>query len=146
MVKAFSIASMLILSFGAAAGQLITKPSQHDVKSTMDRLESIVKGKGMTVFARIDHRANAAKVNEKMPRAEVLIFGNPRMGTRIMLRDTRAGLDLPVRVLVYQDYDGKAWITYHNPQELKQTYREEGCMAIDKMEKALQTITDAAAH
>ncbi len=132
-------------AFGTTAGTLVTKPSQHSVKETMDRLETIVKGKGMTVFARIDHRANAEKIGEKMPSAEVLIFGNPKMGTRIMLRDVRAGLDLPVRILIYRDFDGKTWIAYHNPQDLKASYNEEGCIAIDQMEKALQALTDAAA-
>jgi len=137
---------LFALSCMASAAELVKKPSKQGVKETMDKLETIVQGKGLTVFLRIDHQANAAKADLSMPAAEVLIFGNPKMGTGMMKSDIRAGLDLPLRVLVYEDADGKTWISYHNPQELKETYQLEGSPAVAKAEQALDKMTSGAAQ
>ena len=137
---------LLPLALSATAAELVKKPSNHDVQGTMDKLEQIVKKKGLTVFARVDHAAGAQKVGMTLPPAQVLIFGNPKMGTLIMQRDLRAGLDLPLRVLVYQGSDGNTWITYHNPQSLKETYTVEGVKALAKAEGALDKLTSAAAN
>ncbi len=125
---------------------IIHKSSKHTVKQTMDRLESIVKEKGLTIFARIDHQAGAEKVGMKMAEAEVLIFGNPKMGTAIMKFDTAAGLDLPLRVLVYADKDGKTAIAYHNPQALRKHYAVAESPALVMAEGALGKITSEAAN
>ncbi len=124
---------------------LVRKSSAHSVADTMDKLEQLVTGKGMTVFARIDHRANAESVGKSLPDSQVLIFGNPKAGTRIMLHDLAVALDLPLRVLAHADYDGKTWIVYHNPQSLKKNFGVEDCKVLDKIEQALNKLTDAAA-
>lgn len=130
----------------AADELLVTRPSGHDVATTMDRLESIVTEKGMTVFARIDHQANAAGVGMEMAPAQVLVFGDPKGGTRIMQDDVRAALDLPLRVLVYADADGKTQILYHDPQALRGRYDIDGNPVPDKVAGALDKMTSAAAQ
>jgi uncharacterized protein (DUF302 family) len=137
---------LLTIGFMANAAELVTKPSAAGVKETMDKLESIVKAKGLTVFLRVDHQANAAKVDLTMPAAQVLIFGNPKMGTSMMKADIRAGLDLPLRVLVYEDSAGKTWISYHNPQELKEDYQLADSPAVAKAEQALDKMTSGASQ
>jgi len=128
------------------AADLIRKPSQNGVQATMDKLEAVVGKKGLTVFSRINHQANAEKAGLQMAAAQVLIFGNPKMGTAMMNQDIASGLDLPLRVLVYQDGSGKTWISYHNPQGMKKIYRLEGNAAVDKAEKGLAKMTDAASR
>ena len=121
---------------------LVKKKSTHGVKETVDRLEALVKEKGMTVFARIDHRANAESVGKTMPDSQLLIFGAPKAGTQIMQCDTAAGVDLPLRVLAYGDSDGNTWVVYHNPQGLKGSFAVEECKVIDKVEGVLNKLTD----
>ena len=130
----------------AAGEMLVSRPGEQDVATTMDRLESIVTEKGMTVFARIDHQANAAGVGMEMAPAQVLVFGNPKGGTRIMQDDIRAGLDLPLRVLVYADADGKTRILYHDPRALGDVYEIDENPVPDKVAGALDKITGAAAQ
>ena len=138
---------LLALSMtGVAQAELLTKESAHSVQETMDRFEAIVREKGMTVFARIDHQANAAGAGMEMAPAQVLVFGNPKGGTRIMQDDIRAGLDLPLRVLVYADADGKTRILYHDPRALRDVYEIDENPVPDKVAGALDKITEAAAQ
>lgn len=127
-----------------AAGDLIRTASQNGVAETMDKLEEIVRGKGLTVFNRIDHQANALSVEMEMGASQVLIFGSPKMGTALMKQDPEAALDLPLRVLVYQDNEGKTWINYHDPGALENEYRLKDNPAVMKAQGALRAITDAA--
>lgn len=138
------LALLLFASLANADPALIKKSSPYSAKETMDRFEKIVRGKGMNVFARIDHKANAQKVEMDMAPAEVLIFGNPTIGTRIMKHDAAAGLDLPLRVLAYTDDDGKTWLLYHDPERLKSLYKVDKCKAIEKVRGALDKLTNAA--
>jgi len=145
-----AIVPVLVLAFStmtamAADTALITKPSGNGGKETMDRLEAVVKEKGMTVFARIDHQQNAVGAGLEMPAAEVLIFGKPEAGTKIMNNDLRSGLDLPMRVLVHEGEDGQAWITYRNPLALREAFDLGECPTLGKLEGAMAAITDAAA-
>ncbi len=128
------------------AGDLIIKESRHSVSETMDRLTSLVKDKGLTVFDRIDHRKGAQKVGMDMNDEELLIFGNPRAGTRIMLNDPKAGLDLPMKVLVYRDFKGKTWIVYRDPMALKKIYNLDQCSILPKLQKAMDSLTKKAAN
>lgn len=123
---------------------IVKKSSVHNVKNTMDKLEKIVTKQGLTIFARVNHRAGAKKVGLDMNDAEVLIFGNPKMGTAIMKFDTAAGLDLPLRVLVYADKDGKTWLSYHNPQGLRNYYDVAKSPALVMAEGALGKLTSKA--
>ncbi|MEI4232343.1 DUF302 domain-containing protein [Roseovarius sp. D22-M7] len=102
----------------ASEDDLMMVESSADVATTMDRLEAAVTGAGATVFARVDHAAGAASVDMDLGPTQVLIFGNPKIGTQAMQDDPRAGLFLPMKVLVYEDGDGQAWLAYQNPEEM----------------------------
>ncbi|OAN95604.1 DUF302 domain-containing protein [Sulfitobacter geojensis] len=110
------------LTLPAQAGDLIDKVSPHSVTQTMDRLAAAVDAAGATVFARVDHAAGAAKVDMDLRPTELLIFGNPKLGTPAMLDGQTAGLDLPLRVLAYADGEGVVHVTYHAPATLAKTH------------------------
>ena len=97
---------------------LITQPSAFGVKETMDRLEADVRKKGMTVFARVDHAAGASAVGLALRATELLIFGNARVGTPLMQGDQTIGLDLPLKVLVWEDAAGQTSLAYYEPRVL----------------------------
>jgi uncharacterized protein (DUF302 family) len=98
-----------------AESGLITIASGCPVAETINRLTSIVEAAGFTVFARIDHAANAAPIGMELRPTQVLIFGNPKGGTLLMQDKQTVGLDLPLRVLAWADADGHVWITYDDP-------------------------------
>ena len=102
----------------ASDDDLVMVESSGDVAATMDRLEAAVTGAGATVFARVDHAAGAASVEMELGPTQVLIFGNPKIGTQAMQDDPRAGLFLPMKVLVYEDGDGRTWLAYQDPAEM----------------------------
>jgi uncharacterized protein (DUF302 family) len=105
-----------------AADGLTTIPSSYGPKETMDRLEAEIKAKGMTVFARIDHAAGAAQAGLSLRSTEVLIFGNAKAGTPLMQSNQTIGIDLPLKALVWQDADGKVWLSYNEPSWLAQRH------------------------
>ena len=147
MNKSFKLLFLLLWLMPAAAEEaLVTRSSAHDVPTTMDRLETVVKEKGMTVFARIDHQSNAIGAGMEMPAAQVLIFGNPEVGTRLMHDDIRAGLDLPLRVLAYAAEDGTTRLVYHDPRGLMSAYDLAESPVPGKIAAALEKITGAAAE
>ena len=125
---------------------MVLKRSIHSVSATLDKLESIVKKKGFTVFARIDHAAGAATVGKSLRPTQLLIFGNPKVGTALMSSRQSAALDLPIRVAAWEDANGQVWIGYGDPAGLAQRHgildREP---VIQKMTGALNNLTDAAA-
>src|SRR6516164_546572 len=110
------VAGIFLLGAHAmAADGLTTIPSSYGPKETMDRLEAEIKAKGMTVFARIDHAAGAAQAGLSLRPTEVLIFGNAKAGTPLMQSNQTIGIDLPLKALVWQDADGKVWLSYNEP-------------------------------
>jgi uncharacterized protein (DUF302 family) len=98
---------------------IVDVPSNHTVDETVEKLKSILQSKGITLFALIDHSGEAEKVGMKMLPTKLLIFGNPKGGTPVMLAAPSIALDLPLKILVWQDAAGKAWISYNSPQYLK---------------------------
>jgi uncharacterized protein (DUF302 family) len=94
---------------------LVSVRSHHPVKATIDRLEAALTAAGITVFARIDHAAGAASVAMPLRPTELLIFGNPRAGTPLMQATQTTGLDLPLKVLAWEDAGGAVWVTYNDP-------------------------------
>ena len=141
----FAVLALLGASFAQAADGLVTVPSAHDVRTTMDRLEKVVKQKDMNVFARIDHAAGAAKVGKPLRPTEVLIFGNPRGGTPLMLCAQTAGIDLPLKALAWQDDAGKVWLGYNDPSWLAGRHRAGECgEVVQNMSKALAGFTREA--
>ena len=98
---------------------LIDIPSNHSVDETVTKLEGILQAKGITLFALVDHSGEAAKAGMKMRPTKLLIFGNPRAGTPVMLAAPSSAIDLPLKILVWEDDQGKAWITYNSPTYLQ---------------------------
>ena len=126
-----------------AADGLIAVKSPHSAKDTMDKLESIVKQRGLNVFARIDHAAGAAKVGKTLRSTELLIFGNPQGGTPLMECAQSAGIDLPLKGLVWEDAAGQVWLGYNDPAFLAQRHGAAACSAVENVRKALGAIAEA---
>ena len=114
--------ALFSLSAVAADNGLISKPSKYSVPETLDRLEAAVKSKGITVFARIDHSGEAAKVGMKMRPTQLLIFGNPKSGTALMNSSPSIAIDLPLKALAWEDENGKVWLSYNSPAYMKQRH------------------------
>ncbi|HEV1286416.1 MAG TPA: DUF302 domain-containing protein [Bryobacteraceae bacterium] len=106
----------------AAGKGVVSKPSGHSVEETIDRLEAILREKGIHIFARIDQRAEAEKVGLKMPAMELLIFGNPKGGTPLMITEPTLGIDLPLKALAWEDREGKVWLSYNAPEYLEERF------------------------
>ncbi|WP_170608115.1 DUF302 domain-containing protein [Ruegeria arenilitoris] len=120
--------------------------TDKSVTEAMDALEAAVNNAGATVFARVDHAAGAEKVGMSIPANQVLIFGNPALGTPAMQIDPGAGLFLPLKVQVYEDANGQVWLAYEDPKETMDEFDEvEKSPIIDKMRGALAKLTSAAA-
>jgi uncharacterized protein (DUF302 family) len=128
----------------ATATDIVTKTSPYSVAETMNKFESIVKAKGLEVFARIDHQQNAKTVGMKMNAAQVLIFGNPKTGTPLMQQDAATALDLPMRVAVYADKAGDVHIAYHAPDSLAVNYGLKDNAVLPQLADALNKLTAAA--
>lgn len=101
---------------------LVTLPSVHGVKDTIDRIEADVESKGMTVFARVDHAAGAKEAGLTLAPTLLLIFGNARGGTPLMQAKQQAGIDLPLKVLAWEDSAGKTWLSYNDPGWIAQRH------------------------
>jgi uncharacterized protein (DUF302 family) len=117
---------------------LATCMSSHGPKETMDRLVAAVTRRGMTLLARIDHAAAAAKVGMELRPTEVVLFGNPRGGTPLMQAVQTMGIDLPLKALVWQDAAGKTWLGYNDPNWLAKRHA-----ALVGTERPLAAMTDA---
>ena len=130
-----------------AADGLMSMRSTNGPKETMNRLETEVKAKGMTVFARIDHAAGAAAVGLRLRPTEVLIFGNAKGGTPLMQAAQTIGIDLPLKALVWQDGSGDTWLSYNDPSWFAKRHGlgREVEATIDAMTGALEAIARAAA-
>jgi len=138
--------SFFISSYVSAEEGLISVESKYSVKETADRFTSILEKKGLTLFARIDHQKNGASVNLELRETEVIIFGNPKAGTPLMQCSQQAGIDLPQKALVWKDVDNKVWLSYNNPEYIKQRHNIQGCdKVIAKIANILSALTQAAA-
>jgi len=126
---------------------LTTIPSRYGPKETIDRLEAEVKERGLTVFARIDHAAGAADVGLVLRPTAVLVFGNARGGTPLMQAAQTAGIDLPLKALVWQDGSGITWLSYNDPKYLAARHGlgREVEAAVKAMAAALDAMAKAAA-
>jgi len=98
---------------------IASRPSNHSVDQTVDRLKKILQSKGVTLFAVIDHSGEAEKVGMKMPPTKLLIFGSPKAGTPLMLAAPTIAIDLPLKILVSEDNQGKVWLSYNTAEYLK---------------------------
>ena len=101
---------------------IISKASKYSVPETLDRVDALLQSKGIKIFVRVDHSGEAEKAGLKMPPTQLLIFGNPKGGTPVMLAAPTAAIDLPLKALAWQDADGKVWLSYNDPEYLKKRY------------------------
>ena len=140
------LATALVASsaVAAAADGLIEVKSPHTAAVTMTRFEDAAKQRGLTVFARIDHAAGAAKIGKTMRPTEVIIFGNPQGGTPLMECAQSAGIDLPLKALVWEDAAGQVWVGYNAPAYLAQRHGAPQCPAVEGLAKALAGLADTA--
>ena len=148
-MKRFLVATVgviLMASSGTAANEgLVTKASKYTVADTVNRLETVLKSSGMTVFARIDHGAEAEKVGLAMRLAHVIVFGNPKGGTPLMVASPTVAIDLPLKALVWEDAGGRVWLSYNTAAYLKSRHNISGKdEAIAALDRALDTLTTKA--
>ena len=126
-------------SIDPASNGLIKIKSVNDVSTTINRLETALLDKGMTIFKRINHTAGAKKVGMQLRPTELLIFGNPKIGTPLMLCSQTAAVDLPQKALAYKDESGQVWLAYNDPAYMAKRHNIQGC------EKPVQKVTNALA-
>ena len=151
MIKTFFTLTLILsclvspLSFAEMADGMTRVKSAHSVSVTLDKLEAVLKNKGMTIFNRIPHSKGAAKVGLKLRETELLIFGDPKIGTLLMQCQQTAALDLPMKALAYKDENGQVWLTYNDPQYIADRHHVKGCeKVIGKMTGALGKFSIAA--
>lgn len=101
---------------------LVDIPSNHSVGATVEKLKGILQAKGISLFALVDHSGEAEKAGLKMRPTKLLIFGNPKAGTPLMLAAPRSAIDLPLKILVWEDAQGKVWVTYNSPGYLQRRH------------------------
>ena len=101
---------------------IIDTPSNHSVDQTVEKLKSILQARGITLFALVDHSGEAEKVGMKMRATKLLIFGSPKAGTPLMLAAPSIAIDLPLKILVWEDGQGKVWVSYNNPGYLQERH------------------------
>ena len=125
---------------------MINVHSSFNVKVTADRLESILNEKGMTIFKRVKHSEGASKVGIELRETELIIFGNPKVGSPLMECQQSIAIDLPQKALIWKDENAKVWISYNDPRYLQNRHNVTGCEeVISKVEKALSGIAKIAA-
>ena len=109
------------MTLGTNSG-IIDKPSNHSVDQTVKKLKNILQSKGVTLFALVDHSGEAQRAGMKMPPTKLLIFGSPKAGTPLMLAAPSVAIDLPLKILVWEDGQGKVWVSYDSPEYLKKRH------------------------
>ena len=138
---------MLLFSASQATADtgFINVKSNHSVKETADRLETVLKQKGMTVFTRINHAAGAKRVGKILRPTELIIFGNPKVGAPLMQCSQTVGLDLPQKALIWEDEAGLVWFSYNDPGYLDKRHGLAKCsQVLKKVENALRNFAIAA--
>ncbi|WP_282606299.1 DUF302 domain-containing protein [Pelagibius sp. Alg239-R121] len=143
---AFSLGLITSASLTALAENgTIVKESNRSVSETITLLEETLKSKGITIFARIDHAAGASKVDQSLRPTELLIFGNPKLGTPLMQSNQAVGVDLPLKALAYEDEAGKVYLVYNDPKYLSERHDlGEKAKVIEKISGALSKFSDIA--
>jgi uncharacterized protein (DUF302 family) len=135
---------MMASTLATASDGLIAMKSPHSAKDTMNRLEETVKQHGLKVFIRIDHAAGAATAGMTLRPTEVLIFGNPKGGTPFMECAQTAGIDFPLKALVWEDAAAQVWVGYNDPAWLARRHGAADCPVVGKLSKVLADVTAAA--
>jgi uncharacterized protein (DUF302 family) len=113
---------LLPLAAPAADNGIVSRPSPYSVAQTLDRLEAVLRAKAIIVFARIDHSGEAQKVGMSMRPTQLLIFGNPRLGTALMNAAPSLAIDLPLKALAWEDANGQVWVSFNSPAYLERRH------------------------
>ena len=150
-IKNISVQALLIASlmstqaYADISNGMIRIKSNNSVTATIDKLETVLKDKGMTIFKRVDHAAGAEKAGLRLRPTELLIFGNPKVGTPLMLCSQTAALDLPQKALAYKDKNGQVWLAYNDPAYMAKRHNLKDCeAAVQKVTNALAKFSKAA--
>lgn len=148
MKRLFVLMSLMVLIPAVSmAGEngMINKKSHFSVKVTLDRLENVLRKKGITIVTRWSHHAGAKKANIPLRPTELLIFGNPKMGSHFFTSQQSAGIDLPMKALAWKDKNGQVWLTYNDPMYIANRHGIDNRPAIvKKMTGALNNLTNVA--
>jgi len=144
-IRSLALALLLVAlsSPTRAAEGVIAVKSPYGYKETMDRLERVLKERGMNIFARVDHAAGAAKVGKQLRPTEVLIFGNPQGGTPLMECSQTVGIDLPQKALVWEDGSGQVWLGYNDMTHVANRHGVPNCPVVGNLKQALAGIAQA---
>ena len=135
---------LVLFSSSLFANDIIVKESHCSVDKTLKKIKNIVSKKGLHVFAIINHSGNAKMVNMKLNKSKMIVFGNAKMGTALMQQDMTVGLDLPLRILVYKDTDGKVKMAYRDASWLGDKHMLNAKKKIKKINGAMDKITTKA--
>lgn len=136
---------LLVPSLVSGSHGMITLQSRHNVPVTADRLETVLKEKGMSVFSRIDHAAGAAGIGETLRPMILLIFGNPKVGTALMKCSRTAGIDMPLKALIWEDEQGTVKLTYNDPRYIAERHGISDCgQVLEDMTGALKGFAEKA--
>ena len=148
MFKSISILwvslALLMPGMSQAEGEYISKKSPYSVTKTIDRLQNLLKNKGIEIFKKVDHGAGAKRVGLKLDDSQLLIFGNPKMGSPLMAEAPLMGLDLPMKALAWTDAQGQVWLSYLDPLVLQKRHNLKQPDIIQKMSNALNAFTNQA--
>ena len=125
----------------STANGIIDKPGNHSVDETAEKLQAILRAKGIALFALVDHSGEAAKVGMKMRPNKLLIFGNPKAGTPLMQASPSIAIDLPLKILIWEDAEGKVWVSYNSP-----TYLRERHHLPEELERNIAVVETLAAE
>ncbi|WP_316013798.1 DUF302 domain-containing protein [Roseobacter sp. HKCCA0434] len=134
---AATLAGTALLAEGHTNPDMVTVESAHSVIDTLDRMEAAIEENGARVFARVDHSRGARSVSMDLPPTELLIFGNPQLGTPAMQASRTMGLDLPLRALAWEHEDGTVYVTYPKAEALAATH------GVDPESEMMQRIATA---
>jgi len=138
-ILCLAIVALTLSSSILATESMVSIESKYTVKETADRFQKSLELKGLTLFARIDHKRNASNVNLELAPTEVIIFGNPKVGTPLMHCSKQVAIDLPQKALFWEDKNGQVWLSYNNPEYLKERHNIKGC---DKVVKKITAVLD----
>lgn len=145
LIPAILVVLIMTVSTYAAEGMVDVK-SSFGVKEAGDRLESALEKKGLTIFKRVKHSEAAKKVGVELRETELIIFGNPKVGSPLMKCEQSVAIDLPQKALIWKDSEGNTWISYNDPRYLEKRHNISNCEeVISKIEKALAAVAKASA-
>ena len=140
-----ALATSITAPLAQADDGLIRLKSNASVAATADKLENVLRSKGMTVFTRINHTKGAESVGLSLTPTEVVVFGNPKVGTLLMNCSPQTAIDLPQKALIQQDKDGQVWLMYNDPEYLAKRHNIQGCeKPLRKIRGALNAFATAA--